>query len=337
MKTLQIQSFGIDGLQLGDVEKPRVKADQILVKVKALSLNYLDLLVVKGIFNDQLPLPHTAGSDVSGTVEEVGPNVTRFKVGDAVIPTFIKLWRKGEATFEELPWNLRPGLGVQGYFAEYIVVGQDDAVLKPNSLSYLEASTLPIAALSAWNGIRYLGLKQGDPVLLYGTGGVSTFATMFAKVAGLRIFVAGLDDALLLKMKSLGAHHVYNVRKNIRWKDEIMSETYGKGIKGVYESVGGENINHSLSVLSFRGKITYVGLINGFSMNVNVADFVWKQAHLIGMECGSMEDLENLITSIEINNIRPVIEKVFTFDQIKEAFEYLQAGGHFGKIVVKLD
>jgi NADPH:quinone reductase-like Zn-dependent oxidoreductase len=336
MKAVQIKEFGIKGLVLNEVEKPVITDNQILIKVKAASLNYLDLLVVKGIFNNQLQLPHIPVTDVSGIIESVGKNVKKFKAGDEVISTFIPLWQKGNACFEQLAFNLRPSLGKQGYLAEYIAVDENDIVLKPANLSYQEASTLPIAALSAWNGIKYLNLFAGNTVLLYGTGGVSTFATLFSKANGYKVFVVGKDDENLQKMKSLGADIVLNLNTDKDWKESIMNQTNGKGVDGIYDSIGGDNLNNSLDVISFRGRITTVGLINGFTISLNAGTFLWKQAHLIGLECGSTEDLQTVINCISINKIKPVISKTYSLTQFKDAFEHLDKGGHFGKIVIEM-
>ena len=336
MKAVQISKFGIDGLSINDIEKPGITDSQLLIKVIAASLNSLDLLVVKGIFNSQLPLPHIPISDVAGTIEKVGKNVTKFKVGDDVISTFIRLWQRGNATFEQLAWRLRPSLGIQGYLSEYIAVDETDMVLKPAGLSFQEASTLPIAALSAWNGIKYLNLFAGNTILIYGTGGVSTFAALFAKASGYKVFVAGKNDNNLHQMAALGADKVFNTNTDKNWKENLMKETHGKGVDGIYDSIGGENINNSLDVIAFRGKITTVGLINGFTISINAGTLLLKQANIIGLECGSTEDLEALIQSMTINKIIPVISKKFLLAQTQEAFAHLDKGGHFGKIVIEL-
>ena len=336
MKALQITKFGIDGLVINEIEKPNITDNQVLIKVKAASLNYLDLLVIKGIFNDQLPLPHIPVTDVSGTIEAIGKNVKNFKVGDDVIPTFIRLWQKGNPTFEQQDFSFRPSLGMQGYLSEYIAIQETDMVLKPADLSFQEASTLPIAALSAWNGIKYLNLFAGDTVLLYGTGGVSTFATLFSKANGYKVFVVGKNEENLQKMKTLGADMIFNINTTTNWKEILMKETHGKGVDGIYDSVGGENLNNSLDVIKFRGKITNVGLINGFTISLNAGTLLWKQAQLIGIDCGSTEDLEALIQCISVNKIKPAISKVYSLIQFKEAFEHLDKGGHFGKIVIEL-
>jgi NADPH:quinone reductase-like Zn-dependent oxidoreductase len=335
MKAIQMTSFGIDGLQLQEIPKPTVNSTQLLIRVKAASLNYLDLLVTKGVFNNQLPLPHIPITDVSGIVEQVGDKVTKFKVGDEVIPAFIRLWKKGIPTFEELSYSQRPSLGMQGYMAEYITVDQNELVHKPIGYSFEEAATLPIAGLSAWNGVKKLALQTGDSILIYGTGGVATFALLFAKAAGLKIFIAGRNDKNLAEMKKLGAHKIYNVSTQTNWKDEVLKDTKGKGINGIYETVGGENINHSLDLITIGGKITCVGLIQGFSMNINAGTLLWKQAQIIGIECGSTQDVQEMIEAIETNKIKPVIEKIFPLENTQEAFLHLERGGHLGKIIIQ--
>ncbi|RZJ52355.1 MAG: NAD(P)-dependent alcohol dehydrogenase [Flavobacterium sp.] len=334
MKVAQITEFSIDGITINEIEKPKIKDNQVLIRVKSASLNYLDLLVVKGIFNDQLRLPHIPVTDVSGIITEVGKDVKHFKIDDHVIPTFIPLWKKGIPTLQQLSWELRPSLGPQGFLAEYIAVDETDLVLKPEKLSFAEASTLPIAALSAWNGIKFLNLFAGNTVLIYGSGGVATFATLFAKANGYKVYVAGKNDTTLEKMLTIGADQVFNI-SNTNWKKDILDATQGKGVDGIYDSIGGENLNNSLDLIAVRGKITTVGLINGFSIPLNTGTFLLKQAHLIGVECGSEEDMKEMIQAITINAIQPVISAVFPFSETKRAFEHLDNGGHFGKVVIE--
>lgn len=337
MKAIQMTSFGIDGLQLKEIPQPAINQKQVLIRVKAVSLNYLDLLVVKGIFNNQLPLPHIPITDVCGIVEQVGNKVTKFKIGDEVIPIFIRSWEKGVPTFQELEYKERPSLGMQGYMTEYIAVNENELVNKPKNYTFEEASTLPIAALSAWKGVQKLELKTGNKILIYGTGGVATFALLFAKAAGLNVFIVGKNDKNLTKMKKLGAHKVYNALTQTNWKEEVLKDTQGNGIDGIYETIGGENINNSLDLIAIQGKITCVGLIKGFYMNINAGALLWKQAKIIGIECGSKKDVQEMIEAIEVNKINPLIEKVFSFEEAQKAFQHLDRGGHFGKIIIKVD
>jgi NADPH:quinone reductase-like Zn-dependent oxidoreductase len=336
MKAIQITQFGINGLAIGEVEKPQPTDNQVLVRVKAASLNYLDLLVVKGLFNNQLPLPHIPVTDVAGVIEQVGKNVQHLLVGDTVVPTFIRPWLKGNATFAEMDYAQRPSLGPPGYLAEYIVLDQTHVVKSTTSLSFEELATLPIAGLTAWNALKYCQLLPGQSVLLYGSGGVSTFAALFAKAQGLRVFVAGTKDHTLLQMKSLGVTEVFNVVNQPNWKQALIEATGGKGVDGVFDSVGGENLNHSLDLVKFRGKIVCVGLLQGFTANINLGSLLWKQASIVGMEVGNAEDLAAMLQALEFNNIRPVIGYTFTFAKAQAAFERLDQGGHFGKIVITL-
>ena len=305
MKALQITSFGIDGLAVNEIEQPQIAENQVLVRVKAATLNYLDLLVVKGVFNDQLPLPHIPLTDVAGEVAEVGSKVTKFKVGDAVIPTFIRRWTKGTPTLDELNYGDRPSLGMQGYMSEFLAVNEEDLVLNNAGLTHGEASTLPIAGLTAWNAIKYMNLQSGQSVLLYGTGGVASFACQFAKAQGVKVYVAGRKDASLEKMKGLGADQVYNVISNETWVEDLMADTGGFGVDGVFESVGGENVNKSLAAVKIMGHIVYIGLIDGFSSNMDITLLTWKQITLKGMEVGSTADFEDMMKSMKQNNIKP--------------------------------
>ncbi|WP_046247248.1 zinc-dependent alcohol dehydrogenase family protein [Hymenobacter terrenus] len=332
MKALYIEQFGLDHLVLAEVPQPMAGPQQVLVQVRAASLNYLDLLVISGGFNPGLPLPHVPLSDVAGRVVAVGPGVTALAVGDDVVSTFIPQWRGGTPTAADVAVAARPGLGVPGYLAEYVAVPAAALVRSPANLTPLEAATLPIAGLTAWNALRYVQLEAGQTVLLHGTGGVSLFALQFAKARGARVIITSKDDAKLARAAELGADHTLNYRTQPDWPTHVLDLTAGQGVDAVVETVGGDNLNQSLRALKIKGRIAIMGVLNGVTTRVDTLTLLGKQATLVGMEVGSTEDFEAMNRAIETHDLHPVVDQVFPVAQLREALLALQAGRHFGKI-----
>ena len=206
MKAITLQdSFGIDHLDQVELPTPRPAADEVLVRVQAVSLNAVDLLTIKGLLNPNLPLPHVPVADGAGIVEQVGATVTAFKPGDTVVTTFIPDWLSGKPTKQAVDYSTRQGIGTPGQLSEYKVFKVNQLIKAPANLSALEASTLPVAGLTAWNALRYANVKAGDTVLLHGTGGVSIFALQFAKALNARVIITSSSDDKLKRAQQLGA------------------------------------------------------------------------------------------------------------------------------------
>ena len=221
MKTIQIEKFGIDNLIIKEVEIPKIGPDEILVKVNSFSLNYMDILLIEGNYNPELSLPHIPGSDASGVIAEIGKNVNDFQLGDEVITHFFIDWQSG--VFKKEYFNHRYGSEGRGVFTEYIVVSSNGLIHKPKHLSFEEASTLPIAGLTAWSSlVEEMKSIPGQSVLILGTGGVSVFAIQIAKLLGLHITVVTSSKKKSEKALSFGAHHVINYRSNPDWEKRSM-------------------------------------------------------------------------------------------------------------------
>ncbi|BDA67971.1 zinc-binding alcohol dehydrogenase [Calothrix sp. PCC 7716] len=337
MKTIELHDFGISNLKVNEQLIPVPKFGEVLVKIEAVSLNYVDLLVVKGLLNPNLELPYILVCDGAGIVESIGANVTAFQPGDKVATTFIPNWISDKPTSQTTDYSTRQGLGnVAGQLSEYKIFQVNQLIKIPGNLSLVEASTLPIAGLTAWNALKYGNLQAGDTVLLHGTGGVSIFALQFVKANGAKAIITSSSDEKLEKAQKLGADFTINYKTTPDWENIIHKYTDEKGVDIVVETVGGSNLQKSLNILRMGGHISVVGLLNGFETSINTLALLHQQATIKGMEVGSTNDFIVMNQAIEAYNIHPVIDKVFTLEQTQAAFEYLEDGKHFGKVVIKL-
>jgi NADPH:quinone reductase-like Zn-dependent oxidoreductase len=337
VKTIALEDgFGIDKLTLTHTPPPNVGLGMILVKMKAVSLNYVDLLLVKGQLNPNISPPFIPVSDGAGIVEEVGSDIQDFKPGDHVATTYIPEWIDGRYTPQNSKFETRPGSGASpGQLVEYTLFSNNELIKVSESLSFAESSTLPIAALTAWNALAYGKTKAGDTVLLHGTGGVSIFALQFAKAMGARVIITSSDDKKLAKARELGADCLINYKQTPDWISNVLTMTDGEGADVVVETVGGSNLNKSLEALRLDGHISVVGFLAGVQSPINLISLNLKRAKINGLSVGSRQDFSDMLKAISANKIRPVIDRAFPLDQIAEAFSYLESGRHFGKIVVE--
>jgi NADPH:quinone reductase-like Zn-dependent oxidoreductase len=336
MKVVQLQhGFGINRLQLAEVPKPNPAPGEVLVKLEAASLNYVDLLVVKGLLNPNLTLPYVPVTDGAGVVEQVGAGVTTFQVGDRVATTFIPQWLGGRPTANTTDYITRQGLGqIPGQLAEYKCFQVNELIHCPTNLSTIEASTLPIAGLTAWNALRTANLQAGETVLLHGTGGVAIFALQFAKALGANVIMTSSHDAKLKRAEQLGADFLINYKTTADWEAVVRQVTNGNGADVVVETVGGANLQRSLNAVRMGGYIAVVGLLDGFESTVNTLNLLHQQATVRGMEVGSTADFAAMNQAITAHGIHPVIDAKFTLEETQTAFRYLEQGQHFGKVVI---
>jgi NADPH:quinone reductase-like Zn-dependent oxidoreductase len=338
MKAIELcDGFGIENLQLVERPKPNPIRGEVLVKIEAVSLNYVDLLVVKGLLDPNLSLPYIPICDGAGVVEQVGEGITAFKPGDQVVTTFIPDWLNGKPTQQTTDYSTRQGLGnIPGQISEYKCFNINQLIHSPTHLSSTEGSTLPIAGLTAWNALQYGNLQANETVLLHGTGGVSIFALQFAKVRGARVIITSSSDEKLKQAQHLGADLLINYKTTPNWESLISDFTENNGVDVIVETVGGQNLQRSLNVLRMGGHISIVGLLDGFNTCVNTLTLLHQQATIKGMEVGGKENFEAMNQEIETNKIHPVIDKIFPIEQTQEAFEYLEQGRHFGKVVITI-
>lgn len=323
---------GLDALVLTERKESHPGPEQVLIQMRAAALNYRDLLVVDGLYPD-MQLPLVPLSDGVGSVVAVGENVTRVKPGDRVAGVFDQNWLSGEP-----PQNsLSLGGHLDGVLAEHVVLHQDGVVQVPAHLTDEEAATLPCAAVTAWNALMVQGeLKPGATVLVQGTGGVSLFALQFARLAGARVIViSGSDEKLELAWR-LGAEGVINYQRTPDWDKEVLDLTNGKGVDYVIEIGGSSTLSRSINAVRKGGQIDLIGLSTGMSAEVFIPSLLMKQIRLQGIYVGSRLAFEQMNEAIKVNNLKPVIDRVFPFEEVLESFRYMKKGGHAGKICIRI-
>lgn len=324
----------LDDLRCAERPDPAPGALEVVVRLRAAALNYRDHAIATGAYHTHLTKPTIPCSDGAGEVTAVGPGVTRFRVGDRVVPTFFQVWIDGA------PPKNRGALGapLDGTLAEFIVLHEDGLVAMPPSLSFEEAATLPCAGPTAWNALMNAGkrVKPGDTVLCLGTGGVSMFALQFARAAGARVIVTSSSDAKIERAKSLGASDGVNYKSHPDWEKEVLALTGGRGVDCVIENGGVNTLNRSFQCLAWEGKVSLIGVLAGNEGHADPHDLMFKRGSLHGIGVGTRATLEQLIRAIEINRIKPVIGRTFSFDQIPEAFRLQATGDFIGKIAIAI-
>jgi NADPH:quinone reductase-like Zn-dependent oxidoreductase len=336
MKTIQLDKFGIENLKITTTQRPVPGPNEVLVKIEAASLNYLDLMVINGQYNPELPLPHIPCSDGSGRVEATGSNVSLWKKGDRVTTHFIQEWISGSKT--QQAFLSRTGLEKTGVLSEYILIDETALVRTPDILSAEEAATLPIAALTAWTGLfEYARLKPGQTVLTQGSGGVSIFALQLAKAAGARVISISGSPAKLQKLRALGADEVIDYHQTPDWHVEARRWTGSHGVDVILDVVGTDTLTKSIYALKADGFIGLTGNLSGAVVPFNIYDTVPANATLRGISVGSIDNFHSLLKAINTVKLKPVIDTIFPMDQIHEAYRYMQQGTFFGKIVIKID
>ncbi len=323
--------YGLENIAIVDQPVPNVQSNEVLVNIRAVSLNQLDLMIAKGAFG--INLPHTLGSDAAGIVKQTGSDVSLFKVGDRVSTHFIQSWQSGNLKPSDLLTRL--GTSVKGVFAEYIALPESSLVKVPDNLTDEEASTLPIAGLTAWEALVNAGqLKAGQTVLLQGTGGVSVIALRFAKAFGAKVIITSGSDEKLAKAKSLGADETINYKVNPDWQNKVLELTGGKGVDLALE-ISWTEIGKTISAMKLGGKIIVVGLLGGENTDLSVFGIMQKSLSILGVQVGSKSSFEDMNHAIEVNNIKPVVDKVFSLTELSQALNYFEQGKHFGKVVLK--
>lgn len=334
MKAYEIVSGdGIDALKLADHPSPEPGHGEVLVRMRASSLNYRDLLTVSDPVARGLPFPRIPNSDGAGEVIGVGPGVTRFKVGDRVASCFFQRWEDGEITADGMASAL--GGALDGVLAEEVVLSERAVVAIPEHMSFVEAATLPCAALTAWHGIvEKGGLKAGETVLCIGTGGVSIFGLQIARMTGARAVVISSSDAKLERAKALGAWGTVNYRTTPDWEKGVLEATGGKGVDHVLEVGGAGTLPRSIASTRISGHLALIGVLTGGE--ISPALIFRNSLRASGIYVGSRAMFERMNRAFTAAELRPVIDKTFAFGEVREAFHYLQAAGHFGKVVVEI-
>lgn len=336
MKVFEIQgSFGLDHLRLTERPEPEPGPGQVLLGLRAASLNYRDLMMVRGLYNPRQPLPLVPGSDGVGVVEAVGPGVDRVAVGDRVATLLCQRWTGGEPSHERLRSTL--GGPLDGTLAERMVLPQDGVAHVPEHLSDAEAATLPCAALTAWSALVTQGrLRPGEIVLVQGTGGVSIFALQLAQLAGARVIVTSSRDDKLERAHELGAWAGINYRTTPEWGKAARKLTGGRGVDHVVEVGGAGTLAESLKAIRIGGTISLIGVLAGGVSELSVVPVFMQGVRLQGILVGSRDGFEAMSRAIAQHELRPIVDRVFPFAETREAFAHLESGQHFGKVAIDL-
>ncbi|HEY1993814.1 MAG TPA: NAD(P)-dependent alcohol dehydrogenase [Edaphobacter sp.] len=320
---------------------PQITRGMVLIRVHAVSLNYRDLMMVKGIYNPKMALPRIPCSDGAGEVVGIGEGVNRVQVGDRVCGIFMQQWLDGPATAEKSKAAL--GGDVDGMLAEYVLLDQDGVVRFPEHLSYEEAATLPCAGVTAWNALHHAGepahaALPGETIVIQGTGGVSIFALQFGKLLGARVIGTSSSDEKLTRAVTLGLDAGCNYKERPDWSGWVSELTGGQGADRIIEVGGAGTFGQSLRATHVGGLIAQIGVLSGAvtSEPLALTPILHKQLHVQGIYVGSRAMFEQMNTAIATAGLHPVIDRVFGADQVREAFLHMQSASHFGKIVIRV-
>jgi NADPH:quinone reductase-like Zn-dependent oxidoreductase len=326
--------FGIASLRLVEQPRPEPGPGQVLVRLRALSLNYRDLLMVKGEYNPRLRLPMTPISDGAGEVVALGPGATRFAVGDRVVASFFQDWIAGPIDDAYRKSGL--GGGGPGLAQDYVALGEQGLLPIPDHLSHEEAAALPCAAVTAWTALEAAEpLKPGDWVLVQGSGGVSVFALQFAKLAGARIIATSGHEEKRQRLAAMGADATINYRNNPDWDKTAREITGGRGVDRIVEVGGAGTLPRSIRAARGGGVIALIGIVAGKG-EIDPLPIFMRTLRVHGISCGSREDFERMLRRMAEARLHPVIDRVFPFAELPEALRHMEAAGHFGKICVEV-
>jgi NADPH:quinone reductase-like Zn-dependent oxidoreductase len=341
MLTLPVKRFGLEHLQTTLLPMPQAGPGTVLIKVHAVSLNYRDLMVVKGAYNPKMALPRIPCSDGAGEVIAIGNGVTRVAVGDRVCGIFMQRWLDGELTADKSKAAL--GGDVDGMLAEYVVLHEDGVVRFPAHLTYEEAATLPCAGVTAWNALRHGGdparpVVAGETVLIQGTGGVSIFALQFATLLGARVIGTSSSEEKLARAHSMGLTAGCNYRDRPEWSKWAVEATEGVGADRIIEVGGAGTFGQSLRAARVGGLIAQIGVLSGGTVKDALAltPILHKQLRIQGVYVGSRAMFEQMNEAIAKATLRPIVDRVFPLGQAREAFQHMESGSHFGKIVIRV-
>ncbi|QIW99131.1 hypothetical protein AMS68_004649 [Peltaster fructicola] len=331
---------GFESLKQRDTEQPAIGDKDVLVKFHAASLNYRDLIIPKGQYPFAVRDNVVPGSDGAGTVEKVGKHVHRFKPGDKVLTLFNQAHLGGSLD----SYSATTGVGgtVDGALQEYGAFNEEGLVHMPETLNFIEASTLPCAALTAWNalyGLESRALMPGDWVLTEGTGGVSMFAVQFAKAAGAKVIATTSSAEKARKLKELGADHVLNYKEDAAWGETAKKLTGGIGVAHAIEVGGPNTISQVFKAIKIDGVISIIGFLGGVKAEKQPTflECLNNICTTRGVLVGNRLQFEAMNRAIDANNIKPVVdEKVFQLDELKEAYQYMWDQKHFGKLCIKV-
>ena len=336
MRAIQLTGFGLENLSLVDMDAcDDPGKHDVIVRFGAASLNPRDAQIIAGSFTPDVQFPLVPLSDGAGTVAAVGASVTRFKPGDQVTPLFFPNWHSGEAINAERA--VSTGLEAPGTAREYGVFDESSLCAYPEHLSAAEAACFPCAGLTAWTALfEKSGIGKGSWVLVQGTGGVATMGIQLAKAAGANVIVISSSDEKLRKAADLGADHLINYRVENDWGARAF-EISGHGVDAVLEIGGTGTLENSLQAIRHGGHINIIGYMAGIEMGITVFPLIIKNANFHGIGTGNRDSYEALMAFVGEHGIRPVISQRFPLEEIQAAFDALNTGSPFGKVVLDID
>lgn len=337
MKAAMVDPMGLENLSVVELPEPEPGHGEVLVRMKAATLNYRDLLAVKGGYGSMqkqeklIPL-----SDGAGEIVDVGPGVRGLNTGDRVIGTFFPDWQAGPLRMEHVASDV--GGRFDGVACELRRFRQDAVVKLPEALSDMDGAALPCAAATAWNAVVEKGkVGPGDRVLIQGTGGVSLFALQFAVMAGAEVFATSSSAEKLELQKSMGAAHVVNYREDEAWGKTINKLSGRKGMTHAVEIGGAATLKQTMHAMGLGGMIAMIGVVTGPKAELNVPIVSMQETRIEGITAGSRASLERLVNAMALHGIRPVMEgRSFTLETLREGLEFLESGGHTGKVGVSI-
>lgn len=339
MKQYQITGpNGLDALTLAEVPEPKPGPHEVLVEMRAWSLNYRDLSMPHGGYagNQKVKTnpPLVPLSDGAGEVIAVGEQVKRLQVGDRVCPIFFQRWLDGDLTRDQISSAL--GGACDGVLSQRVALHHKGVVKFPDYLSFEQAATLPCAAVTAWQALTLApGLKAGQTILALGTGGVSVFALQFAKMYGAKVIITSSSNEKLERARELGADHTINYHEVPQWHEQVLSLTAGNGVDNVIEVGGTGTFQKSMQAAAVSGRVSLIGVLTGNRVeNPSPLPIIFSRLSVQGIYVGSRQMFEEMNRALECNRIEPVIDRTFPFDNVRAAYEHIASGSHFGKVVI---
>jgi NADPH:quinone reductase-like Zn-dependent oxidoreductase len=322
---------GTTQLQKRELEQPHAGPGQVLVKIRAASLNHRDLYMLERSAAANSPLIPL--SDAAGEVQAVGEGSTRFNVGDRVLLPFFPRWFDGPPREEVLPARGEPG--TPGVLVDYVVAEERELLTLPEHLTYAEGATLPCAGVTAWNALSSGNLQAGETVLALGTGGVSIFGIQFAKAAGARAIVTSRSEEKLQKVRTLGADETIHTPTYPQWDEQVRRFTGGRGVDHVLEVGGADTVALSLRSIRLGGHVDLIGGLGGFTGAVDLGDLRSRMGVVQTFYVGNLATFAAMNDFITQHRIHPIIDRTFSFEQAPDAFEYLTGAAHIGKVVIE--
>ena len=324
--------FGLAHLKIVERPMPKPGYGELLVRIRACSLNFRDWLVVEGHYNSRLKLPRIPASDGAGVIVECGPGVTGFQAGDRVTGCLLPKWNDGPLTADAARFAL--GGQMDGTLAEYVIWSADGVIRTPGWMTDAQAATLPCAALTAWHAIVELGIQPGDSVLIQGTGGVAVFALQFALLAGARTIVTSRSEKKLAVVRQMGAHETICTVQSPQWEAVVLELTDGKGVDQVVELGGAGTMPQSVKAVRHGGRINMIGVLAGTSGQFNPLTALMKAIRIQGIFVGSTAMFERMLRAMTLHRTAPVIDRQYPFESVPQALQDLVAAQHMGKLVI---